>query len=119
VTVARIVLDGAAENVAQARAFAVATLHVLEASDDDVAAVRLIVSELVTVLITAGADRVVIDLVDGDPPTLRIGSEAGVPGLTMPVSQIVEAALGVGVDVVDGRWLIPLRVPGREWSGHG
>ena len=106
----RIVLDGLADNVMLARAFAAATLHVLEAEDDDITRIRLIVSELVTALINDGAERVVIDVVEGDPPALRIGSDGALPGLTPPANRIVEASLGVGLDVIDGRWLIPLRV---------
>jgi anti-sigma regulatory factor (Ser/Thr protein kinase) len=113
------VLDGVAENVVLARAFAAATLHVLEASDDHVADVRLIVSELVTALITDGVGQVVIDVVDGDPPTMRVGSEGALPDLSSPVNRIVEASLGVGLDIVDGRWLIPLRVFGGEWLADG
>ena len=111
---ARIVLEGVPGNVALARAFAAATLHVLEAADDDVAAVRLIVSELVTALITDDADRVVIDVVDGEPFVMRVGSGGSLPDLTEPADRVVEASLGVGLEVVDGRWLIPLRVSRHE-----
>ncbi|MGF1664902.1 MAG: hypothetical protein ACFCVC_01365 [Acidimicrobiia bacterium] len=107
---ARIVLDGAAENVVLARAFAAATLHVLGVPDDDVEGVRLIVSELVTALITDGADRVLIEVIDGDQPALRIGSDGTLPSLTAPAGRIVEASLGVGLDVADGCWRVPLRV---------
>jgi anti-sigma regulatory factor (Ser/Thr protein kinase) len=106
----RIVLDGVADNVVLARAFAAATLHVLEADDDDIATIRLIVSELVTALINDGAERVVIDVVEGDPSVLQIGSDGALPGLTPPANRIVEASLGVGLDAIDGRWLVPLRV---------
>lgn len=106
----RIVLDAVADNVVLARAFAAATLHVLEAEDDDLAAIRLVVSELVTALINDGAERVVIDVVGGDPWALRIGSDGALPGLTPPANRIVEASLEVGLDIIDGRWQIPLRV---------
>lgn len=105
----RIVLDGAADNVVLARAFAAATLHVLEADDDDIATIRLIVSELVTALINDGAERVVIGMDEG-ASVLQIGSDGTLPGLTTPAGRIVEAALGVGLEAIDGRWLVPLPV---------
>jgi anti-sigma regulatory factor (Ser/Thr protein kinase) len=107
---ARIVLDGVAENVVLARAFAAAALHVLEVADDDVDGVRLIVSELVTALIADGAGRVVVEVTDDDPPALIIGSEGALPGLTEQAGRIIEASLGVGLATTDGCWRVPLRV---------
>jgi hypothetical protein len=96
-------------NVVLARVFAAAALHALEAEDDDITTIRLIVSELVTALIDDGAERVVIDVVEGDSSALRIGSDSALPALTSPTGRIVDASLGVGLDAIAGRWLVPLR----------
>jgi hypothetical protein len=104
-------LDATPGHVMVARAFTASTMRVLGCSDRDIEAVRLVVSEMVTALVRAGAGPIRVALTEDDNGcALVVAGPADLPELSGPVANVIEGTLGSAPQQRGNRWLIPITV---------
>ena len=98
-------IDAVPEHVAIARGFAAAGLQVLDVDEELTESIRLIVSELVTILVENAAGAITVEL---DPAGRRfvIGSGETLPPVPEPIATILHALEGASVESVDQGWII-------------
>ncbi len=110
----RLRLPVTPQNVAVARAFAVACARTLEASETTVEAVRLVVSDMATVLLQHEVAMMTIEL-----ETAQGAQELVVrfdhPAVTVPaeIRALAESTLAARAFIEAERWVIPIVIPSR------